>query len=102
MNFQTSPKLANLSFKQKLGRPLGKVNGGEGKIFFLQLAASLALLMPNVLSKAVCKFDLNLLSCKLTNYSHYATKVISHCKNTCLQMLPIQREKEDIAIKEVD
>lgn len=98
-HFQTSPKLANFSLKQKPGRPLVEVNEGKGKLF-LQLAASSPLLMPDVLSKAECKFDLSLLCCKLTNYSDYTTKVIAHCKNTCLQTLPIQRETGGIAIKE--
>lgn len=69
--------------------------------FFLQLAASLALLIPDVLLKTACNFDLSLLCCKLTNYSHYATEVISHCKNKCLQTLPIQRGKEGTARKDV-
>lgn len=60
----------------------------------------LPLLMPDVFAKAECNFDLSLLCCKLTNYSHYASKVISLCKNTCLQTLPIQGETEGIAIKE--
>lgn len=98
-HFQSSPKLANFGLKQKLGRSLGEVNEDEGKLS-LQFAASSPLLMPDVFSKAECKFDLGLLCCKLTSYSHYATKVISHCKNTCLQTLLIQRETEGVAIKE--